>query len=358
MADLTIAPHNPDPKKCAWMFEPGELVDVSGDRFAPHAKVTLTLQGKPLVALKQVATTDDAGHLALTIGLPSSYKGVAFPGADLPVGYIEAEGPGADSTEEIDNAMFTIGSADRNCGQTPTPDAGVTIGLMGDAFESAPTTGAVFAVTGPGLPKLVAGNPPLGSFAGLDIGDDGGAECTAAEPAGVHCANGVVGDLQAGSTYTVTELTPPPDYAAAAPQTFVAKAGTDDDLVPLYFDNHYVGPPLTSRLGVSYFGVGGNGAGAVFAVTGPGLPVVRDAAPIAGAFAEIDFTEYGEPVCPPKEPTGVHCEDGLITDLQPNSTYTVSQVAAPSGHSLAAPQKVTTDALGGTVVAYFDNARG
>lgn len=126
---------------------------------------------------------------------------------------------------------------------------------------------------------------------------------------------------------------------------------------PLYFENRYQGPPLSSRVGISYDVLGGDTSGAVFAVDGPGLPVLQGANPSAGVFAEIDFQQYGEAVCPPKEPAGVRCEEGLIVDLQPNANYTVVQIAAPAGCSVATPQKFSTDSFGGTQTVYFRNVR-
>lgn len=306
--DLTIAPHTPDPSTCAESFEGGELVDFSGDRFAAHASVTLTIQPGTLHAVSYQTTAGASGHIKLTVRLAQPFPSTVLAGMN--VGYAEATGAGGYSTRELDNVMFGIGSADANCGATPTPSAGV------------------------------------------GITDDGSAQCLRPEPGGVHCVDGVIGNLQVGSTYTVTEVEPPPGYAAAAPQTFVVGAGNDPVFVR--FTNHYAGPPLESRVGISFRVLdGGDTTGAVFAITGPGLPSIVGNLPNRRTFAELDATgPYGEITCVADEPSGVRCEDGLILGLHPNATYTVVEIVATPGAAVLPPQSFTTSNLGGTQTVY------
>lgn len=71
--------------------------------------------------------------------------------------------------------------------------------------------------------------------------------CAAAEPAGVTCAGGVIGNLTPGSTYSATEVQTPPGYATPATQTFAAS--TDGSATSLAFADSYKVGNYTSGTG-------------------------------------------------------------------------------------------------------------
>jgi hypothetical protein len=357
--NLTVAPHVADPASCPELFQGGEMVDVTGDGYAPGAAVTLSIMPTTPEVVTEVVTADADGHLATTIQLPAVLTGLAVDSA----GYVEAEGPGSDATTQSNDALFSVGSADANCGIVLPPPASATVSLFGTADPAAPASGAVFAVTGPGLP-VTSGNPPApGTFAELDTSSDGTTVCPATEPTGVTCADGALDALTPAATYTVTEIVSPSGYANAAPQTF--QAATDPTTSIVGFVNKYIGPPLPASLAVALTASDESGlpAGAVFAVSGPGLPAVG-ATPTPGTFAELDTTSYtpSDPTagatttCPAAEPAGVTCADGMLQSLNPGTNYTVTEVTAPPGYALAPPQTVTTWTDGSPTEVTFGNS--
>jgi len=348
--DLTLTPHIADPASCASLFRGGEAVDVTGDGFAPSASVTLTVMPETPEAVTQVVSADSSGQITVTLTLPKKLKGLNMAGTQI--GYLEADGPGGTWTDQSDNAMFSIGSGDPNCGAAPTSGALVTVDVEGSDGPEVPAVGAVFAITGPGLPPIVGTAGGSGAFAELDTSADGTTVCPAKEPAGIHCTDGSIDGLRAGQTYTATEVKPPAQFTGADPQTFTADA---DNETGLGFLNAYVGPPPPARLTVS---VSTNDpsvlppAGAVFAVTGPGLPALSSTGHAAGTFAEIDATAY-DVGCANDEPKGVDCDDGELFGLSPGAMYTVTELVPPAGDPMSPPQTVKTETDGSPTVVSF-----
>jgi hypothetical protein len=349
--DLTLTPHVADAASCALLFRGGELVDVTGDGFAQSGRVTVTVMPQTPEAVAQVVSSDSSGHIAVTVTLPKKLKGPKVGGDQL--GYVEADGPGATSTNQSDNAIFNIGSGSANCGATPTSGGVVTVILAGSDGPEVPTGGAVFAITGPGLPPIVGATGGSGQFAELDTSADETTVCPAKEPAGTHCADGSIDRLRIGQTYTATEVKPPAHFAGAAPQTFTAVAGDESGL---YFFDAYLGPAPPARLTVSVTTNDSSvslPAGAVFAVTGPGLPALRSNEPAAGTVAEIDATAYDSVACANAEPKGVNCDEGELMDLSPGAVYTVTELIPPPGYAISPPQTATTQSDGSPTVVSF-----
>lgn len=93
---------------------------------------------------------------------------------------------------------------------------------------------------------------------------------------------------------------------------------------------------------------------AVFALSGPGLPSLA-ARPIPGSFAEVDFRADGWTVCPAHEPPGVECKTGSIENLQPDTSYMMTEVTAPDGYAVAAAQQFVTSHDGQIAIVQFFN---
>src|ERR1039457_1265569 len=137
--DLTMTPHVADPTSCPLLFHSGEVVDISGDGFAPAATVTLMLTlGRAGSATRTVQAGQD-GNLALTVTLPSNLTGLSVQGSSL--GYLEAHGEGSDSPTGSVNAMCGVGAATASCGATPS----ITVYLVGPFTPKVSSAGAVFA---------------------------------------------------------------------------------------------------------------------------------------------------------------------------------------------------------------------
>jgi hypothetical protein len=347
--DLALTPHVADAASCADLFRGGELVDMTGDGFAPSGRVTVIVMPRTPEATTQVVSSDNSGDIALTVMLPKKLKGVKV-GGDL-LGYVEADGPGATSTHQSDNAIFGIGNAEANCSAAPPSGGMVTVVLSGSDGPEVPSAGAVFAITGPGLPPLVGTTGGSGELAELVTTAVDGTVCPSKEPTGVHCTDGSIEGLRVGQTYTATEVKPPAQFAGAPPQTFTATA----DETGLYFLNTYLGPAPPASL-IVYVGTGANSAevpaGAVFAVTGPGLPPLRSAGPIPGVVAELDATTHAF-ACSYPEPRGVDCERGVLMDLSPGTAYTVTELTPPPGYPMSPPQTVQTPTDGSSAVVLF-----
>jgi hypothetical protein len=215
-----------------------------------------------------------------------------------------------------------------------------------------PSAGAVFAITGPGLPPLVGTTGGSGKLAELVTTAVDGTVCPSKEPAGVHCTDGSIEGLRVGQTYTATEVKPPADFAGAAPQTFTATSG---DETGLYFLNAYLGPAPPASL-IVYVSTAHNSvevpAGAVFAVTGPGLPPLRNTGPVPGVVAELDATTHAF-ACSYPEPKTVDCERGVLMGLSPGTVYTVTELTPPPGYAMSPPQTVQTPTDGSSAVALF-----
>jgi len=346
--DLTLTPHVADPTSCPLLFQSGEVVDISGDGFAPAATVTLMLTlGRAGTATRTVQA-DAGGNLALTVTLPANLTGLPIQGS--PVGYLEADGAGSDSTTTSDNAMFGIGTADASCGATPS----ITVYLVGPFTPKVSSAGAIFAVTGPGLPTLT---PPSksGTFAELDTDTDGQATCPPREPSGVTCKDGDLGPVEANATYTVTELRAPPNLGIAQPQTVTTDYGIDGPDTAEFHDG-YAGPALPASARVNLLSTQHKplpGA-AVFALTGPGLPPLP-AGPSPGSFAEVDVRASGWTDCAAHEPPGVQCKTGVIENLQPDTSYVMTQITAPDGYAVAPAQQFVTPSDGRLVIVQFVN---
>jgi len=230
--DLTIAPHVADPKSCARLFHGGEVVDISGDGFAPAAIVELILGLGRTGSATRTVQADQDGKIAVTVTLPAHLPGLSFGGAIA--GYLEADGDGSNSTTRMDDSMFGIGTADATCGATPS----ITLFVLEELLAPhVPLAGATFAVTGPGLPPLARPSKP-GTFAELDTDEDGAATCPPREPAGVTCKDGDLRPVEANVTYTVTQLTAPPDLVVASPQTLTTDNGIDGPDNVGFFDDY------------------------------------------------------------------------------------------------------------------------
>jgi hypothetical protein len=347
--DLTMTPHVADPTSCPLLFHSGEVVDIAGDGFAPAATVTLMLAlGRAGTATRTVQADAD-GNLALTVTLPTNLTGLPIQGS--PVGYMEADGDGSDSTTRFDNDMFGIGTADATCGATPS----ITVDLVGPFTPSVSSAGAIFAVTGPRLPALTRPSKP-GTFAELDTDQYGATTCPRREPSGVTCKDGDLGGVEADATYTVTEISAPPNLAIASPQTLTTDNGIDGPNTA-EFDDDYAGPALPASASVNLLSTQHRSLreAAVFALTGPGLPLLP-ARPSPGSFAEVDFRADGWTVCPAQEPPGVQCKTGAIENLQPDSSYVMTEVRAPDGYAVAAAQQFVTSGDGQLVEMQFVNA--
>ena len=348
--DLTMTPHVADPTSCPLLFHSGEVVDISGDGFAPAATVTLMLTlGRAGSATRTVQAGQD-GNLALTVTLPSNLTGLSVQGSSL--GYLEADGEGSDSTTSSDNAMFGVGAANASCGATPS----ITVYLVGPFTPKVSSAGAVFAVTGPGLPTLTRPSKS-GTFAELDTDTDGQATCPPREPSGVTCKDGDLSPVQANTTYTVTQISAPPNLGIAQPQTLTTDYGIDGPDTAEFLDD-YAGPALPASARVNLLSVQHKplpGA-AVFALTGPGLPPLP-ARPSPGSFAEVDVRAGGWTDCAAQEPPGVQCKTGVIENLQPDSSYVMTEITAPDGYAIAAAQQFVTAADGRLVIVQFVNGQ-
>jgi hypothetical protein len=348
--DLTMTPHVADPTSCPLLFHGGEVVDIAGDGFAPAATVTLMLGlGRAGTATRTVQADAD-GNLALTVTLPTNLTGLPIQGST--VGYIEADGDGSDSTTRFDNDMFGIGTADATCGATPS----ITVYLVGPFTPEVPVAGAIFAVTGPRLPALTRPSKP-GTFAELDTDTDGQATCPRREPSGVTCKDGDLLPVEANATYTVTQISAPPNLAIAQPQTLTTDNGIDGPDTAEFIDR-YAGPALPASARVNLLSMQHRplpGA-AAFALTGPGLPSLP-ARPSPGSFAEVDVRAGGWTDCPAQEPPAVQCKTGVIENLQPDASYVMTEVTAPDGYALAAPQQFMTSSDGQLVIVQFVNGQ-
>lgn len=358
MGDLTVTPHTPNPTECADLFHAGEAIDVSGDGYAAGASVTLALSSSLPKPTTQIIHADKGGDIFATIQLSAGFRGRPFPGGGE-IAYVEADGAGASATQEEDNAIISVGTGDATCGVPPIVGGSVTVEALGEGAESVPTTGATFAISGPGLPPLTTAAPTIGTYAALVIGKDGGAACATPEPRGVDCFGGVIDDLKTGATYTATETVPPALFAVAPPQTFVAsdQGGT----AGLFFEDPYIGPPLTARVGITLLiddpSVLDTPPGGVFALTGPGLPPLTGNPPTPGSFAELDMGQFLETTCSDHEPPGVVCEDGVISGLAAGASYTVTELSAPQGFAISPPQQFDAETDGGTTDIEMTNQR-
>ncbi|HEY0871296.1 MAG TPA: hypothetical protein VGD55_12925, partial [Acidothermaceae bacterium] len=103
-------------------------------------------------ATAKVVTADADGSIAVTLQLPIVLSGLRVGSS----GYLQADGSAADGTTQSDNVLFGVGKASNVCVAASTASA--TVSLLGMADPAAPASGAIFAVTGPGLPAL-EGNP-------------------------------------------------------------------------------------------------------------------------------------------------------------------------------------------------------
>ena len=221
-------------------------------------------------------------------------------------------------------------------------------------LDDVPVAGAVFAVTGPGLPTLT---PPSksGTFAELDTDSDGEATCPRREPPGITCKDGDLGPLEANATYTVTQISAPPNLAISQPQTLTTDNGIDGPDTAGFLDD-YAGPALPASARANLLTTQGTplpGA-VVFALTGPGLPSLP-ARPSPGSFAEIEGHAGGWIDCPSLEPPGVECKTGVIENLQPDASYTMTELTAPDGYAVAPAQQFMTSGDGQLVVVQFVN---
>lgn len=222
MADLNLIPS--DATACATEFVAGESVEMTGTGYSPGSQVTVTVMPGTAAAVTYPATADSTGAIDTTIALPTSLVGNALNGTD--VGYVEADGPGATSTDQQDNDLFIVGDDSPNCGLPVLTGAQASVELLGDDSPDLSLSGATFAVDGPGLPA--SAGAAAGTFAELDTAADELTTCPAQEPAGVQCVDGVIGGLTPDAIYTVTQLQAPSGYAVAAPVTVAA---TEDGTV-------------------------------------------------------------------------------------------------------------------------------
>jgi hypothetical protein len=349
MGDLTMTPHVTDPTSCPRLFHSGEVVDISADGFTPAATVTLMLTlGRAGTATRTVQADAD-GKLALTVTLPTNLTGLPIQGSTY--GYLEADGDGSESNTNSDNDMFGIGTADATCGATPS----ITVYLLGPFTPSVSSAGAIFAVTGPGLPALTRPSKP-GTFAELDTDQYGATTCPSREPSGVTCKDGDLIGVEPNATYTVTEISAPPNLAIASPQTLTTDNGIDGPNTAEFTDD-YAGPALPASASVNLLSMQELPlpGSAVFALTGPGLPSLP-ARPSPGSFAEVDVRPGGWTDCPAQEAPGVQCKTGVIENLQPGSSYMMTEVTAPAGYAAAAAQQFVISGDGQLVDVQFVNA--
>jgi hypothetical protein len=353
--DLTITPHESNASSCPDLFHGGETVDVSGGGYAPASSVALTIMPTTPEATTKVVTADAEGSIAVTVQLPTVLTGLRVGSS----GYLQADGLTANGTTQSDNVLFGVGKTSTVCVAASTASA--TVSLFGLADPAAPASGAIFAIAGPGLPAVVGNPPKPGTFAELDTSSDESTVCATKEPRGVRCADGTLAGLTAGATYTVTEVRAPNGYLRAPSQTFQA---TNDEYAKIVgFVNQYAGsaPPASLTVALSAPDQSALPSGAVFAITGLGLPATTGPAPARGTFAELDTASYtpaeatagAVTTCPPREPAGVTCADGVLEGLQPGATYLVTEIAAPHGYGLTAPQTITTWTDGSPTQATF-----
>jgi alpha-tubulin suppressor-like RCC1 family protein/lysophospholipase L1-like esterase len=241
--ELTVtAPGVPD-GSCPDGYIGGEVVTMSADGFAPGASVSLDLSdanaaGAPDQVHLGTVTADSTGQASDTLRLPLGMEGVTPPGGSGMLGYFQATGTGANATSNLDNMLFNVATPASSCGTAGLPfAASATVSLSGNDTPFLPVPGAVFEVSGQGLPGPLDGSPAASpaphTFAELDTGPGGETVCPAAEPAGVACSNGALQDLYAGATYTVTQLQAPPGYATAPSETFTAPTDGSTGTVPV-----------------------------------------------------------------------------------------------------------------------------
>jgi hypothetical protein len=341
---LDIVPHVDDPTSCPLLFQPNEVVDLSGGGFEPGTAVTVILALGRTASDTRIVKADGTGAISLTAILPPDLTGIPADGGAI--GYIEADGDGQASTEQMDDAMFRLGKADATCGATPS----ITVTLIAPRdVPGVSGAGAMFAVTGPGLPPL-SPSPTPGTFAEIDTDENGAASCPSREPAGVVCKDGDLRPLRTDATYTVTEVSPPPHLKASPPQTITVDEGMDGP-DGVEFENTYDGPALAGSVRVNLLSTQGSPlpGGAVFAVTGPGLPPLTSP-PSPGTFAEIDVGAGGWTNCSASEPTGIACLHGVIQNLQPSSRYSMSEIKAPVGYKTTMPSQQFETSNDGTLV--------
>ena len=222
MGNLAVSPT--DGSACQTQFGAGESLHLSGDGYSPGAAVTLSLMPYLPGEIDYQLTADANGSIDTTIVLPTTLSPIALGTTDA--GYLESNGPGATTTTRIDNNLFTIGDPSPTCGLPVLTGAKASLELTGSDTPYLDVAGATFAVDGPGLPP--SAGAAAGTFAELDLDADDNTVCAAQEPAGVQCANGVLGGLTPDATYTVTQLTAAQGYAVAAP---VSVTATEDDTV-------------------------------------------------------------------------------------------------------------------------------
>lgn len=220
VGELTVRPHAPEDASCPWTFLGGEVVDVAGGGFAPHAEVTVVVNADRSTEITRETSANSSGDVAVTIQLPSRLTGVQVDGGSLAA--VDATGLGDGGGHREDTALLRVGGPDGSCGGPTGSSLTVALLQLGKGDGSA---AAVFAVTGPGLPPF--STVTSGVFAEIDTDDSGAAVCPTLEPADIWCRGGAVGPLQAGAVYTVAEVTAPPRTPALPPKQVTAAAGTD-----------------------------------------------------------------------------------------------------------------------------------
>lgn len=220
--DLTVTPS--DASACPSQYAGGESLHVSGGGYAAGTAVTVAVMPSTPEEVDYPVVADSDGSIGLDLVLPATLTGAQVGSADL--GYIESDGAGSATTTQTDSNLFPIGDADPGCGVPTLTGAQASVELMGSDTPDLATAGATFAVDGPGLPS--SAGAAAGSFAELNTDADELTTCSAQEPAGVQCVDGVIGGLTPDATYTVTQLGAPSGYGIAAPVTVTA---TDDGSV-------------------------------------------------------------------------------------------------------------------------------
>lgn len=148
---------------CSDELQAGQQVEVVGDGFAPGTPVTVSVTSPgvaPASAGSQATVgtvdADSTGSIDTTVQLPFSATGYNEAPGDL--AFLDATGTGASAPSNDDIAMVSLVAPTSPCALAfPAASASVQLSVDDPALLGA--AGAVFEVSGPGLPGSVLGSP-------------------------------------------------------------------------------------------------------------------------------------------------------------------------------------------------------
>ncbi len=299
-------------------------------------------------------------YLLTESAMPSSkyYNQTSIPtGIDIPI-Y-----PNATKAVEVEDGH----GSGKGSGLTTTVDPGTNADL----------SGAVFEVTGPGLPSPSTdpstGQPVEGTFAELDSGPSGLAVCPASEPTTVTCdldpvtGAAEIDGLTSGGTYSVTQLVAPAGFSVANPALQSVTAGPHGDDVQVNFidlaSSSSPPPPPPPSGGPVVTGIdptsGPTAGGTTVTLTGTGFTGATGVS--FGTVAATSFACSGDTSCSATSPaegagtvdvtvttpagTSATTNGDQFTYLAPTGTLDLVVLASQPGSSCSAPHSPMPTAI-------------